>query len=470
MKKLGKKFLLASLLGATVIGSSVAIATSCSSSGSTGFDSDKIGVYVESEWKPAYEAAVNAYNAKGGHKYQIQLKEEKAFAAFEKIDTLGHNDSQVADLIYTPLDRVPEFATKQALLPFKTADELVKGIDPSVYGSNQAAFTTAGSANVNGTKYYFGIPHNKEALIMFYKGNINPASTFKDLYKGANWTDTMVAAEFKNLWQALGAISGAEGSTSGKAVGDSLIRWDGSKYVSDMTAIKNPNGNKNAEGLKKAVDYVAEYYATTVNKNNSMLGSTNDWLIDGNYGKNIDNCYAKATNAAVIDGPWSLAKFKKDGVTKASVVPNLDTDLPYTQAPGGWLYSINARNEGNTDKINDMKDFINILLTDQTVIKSMFDTAGKITYGDVASGILNKAYSADSLEGQVIKAVADSHALDQRPDNGNDKFGNVWDAWDKNGFGSDEIVKLAKAADNNWTKYEDVLASSFATMLAKVNG
>ncbi len=480
--KLTKKFMLGLFGTSILVGSTIGIATSCGASGPSGFDSDKIGVYVEKEWRPAYEAAVKAYNQETGHKYQIQLKEEKAFGAFEKINTLGNKDSQIADLIYTPLDKVAEYANKQALLPFETPEALVNGSDnnpiisDTVYGSGGLkAFADNGVATVNGKTSYFGIPHNKEALIMFYKGSLDPKTqTFKQLYEAANankWQDTMVAGEFRNLWQSLGVIAGSLKTNSGEVVGHSLIKETGGKYTSDMTTITAASPTGNAVGLKKAVDFVAEYYATTVPQSNKMLGGSakNDWLIDGNYSKQIDNCFNAATNAAVIDGPWSLSKFKKDPNVKACVVPDMDTGMKYTQAPGGWLYSINARNFGNDQKINDMKSFINILLTNEEVINLMYSTAGKVTFGNKANSTLTAKYPVSGLEGQVIDAISKSQATDKRPDNGNKDFGNVWAAWDANGFGSDEVIALAKAGDKTYSKYEAVLAQSFTTMLGKLD-
>lgn len=505
------------------------IAVSTSFKTQNSFDVDKIGVYIESSWRPAYEKAIEKYKEKyKDYKYDIQLLELGSFTAVELIEQLGYSDQKVADLIYTPIDRIPGLVENQnALVGFEKANELISSeFSSEIYqNSSIEAFAKKGEALIrkpkpNGgfeeetTPFYFGVPHSTEALILFYKGfseeEISSIESITEAVNNDKWTNSMYAFKFNDLWHGLGVLAGfinAQGGESsdvgynGQLFGKILVtQTSNGNYQSNMVNINgvtetledyantpgwNDGGktietSKATEGLIKAVEWIAKYYNSAARAgNNSGVGNikSNDWLLDGNsFSPSVSALISseKITKAAVVDGPWQLENYN-DKFTDAIPVPNLDKNgTKYIQAPGGWLYGFNQRNQLNYDKMRDMKRFLNILLTDQEVIEEQYRKAGKIVEGDVAKkalddSIVNK--NPNTLEAKVIKAVFDSKAMDQRPDGGNADFSQVWNAWDGNGVASttDGVRNALQNPSLDLNSVTEILkkglVNSFGTML-----
>ena len=459
------------------------------------FDENKIGVYVESSWRPAYEKAIEKYKQKySDYKYDIQLLELGAFSAVELVEQLGYADQKVADLIYTPIDRIPGLVENQnALVGYETAQQLISDeFDSAIYqGETVESFAKKGQALVrkpkpNGgfedetTPFYFAVPHATEALILYYSGfteeEIKSIDSITKAVNDDKWADSMYAFKFNDLWHGLGVLAGfinaqEEGAgINGQLVGKVLVTETSSGgYQSNMVNIGDetpepledyvntpgwePQGktietSKATTGLINAVNWIAKYY----NDAATVPGVANDWLLDGNsFSPTVSSLIDTKQKKAVIDGPWQLSNYN-DKFKHAIVVPNLDTNgTKYIQAPGGWVYGFNQRNQLNYDKMRDMKRFLNILLTDEEVINLQYFKAGKIVEGTLAKGVLKKEVvdpNPTSLEAQVITAVFDSfnpedrHVMDQRPDGGNADFSQVWGSWDAKGLAS-------TAADNN---------------------
>ena len=520
---------LAGVVAASALVAIPTIAIRNISNASVSFDSNNIGVYVEKEWRPAYDLAVEKYNQIGGHKYKIELKELGSFDVLNMIDTLGYLDQKVPDVIYMPLDKIPVLVQeKQALMGFPNPSELLEGISTDVTGTTQSdinSFADSGSAIVKGKdgtnlKYYFAIPHAKEALIMYYKYDKTPGAanawtkdylqtkTFEDLYtevNADNWKNSMVAAQFGNLWQSLGVVAGfidkqAPGSgTNGQNVGRALATFNtiSSKFQSSMTRINNPsdttgmqefdkipgwtNGTmstlqQSATGLKNATDFIAKFYKSTLSKPNKALDDSgnrkNDWLLNGSiYGSTINELFKsdKIKNAVVLDGPWAKDNFKgyADG---AIPVVQMTSGVDYLQAPGGWMYGINQRNFNNSDKVEDIKSFINILLSDKEVIKAEYDYAGKIVTGKVSEQSLPSSLT-DKFDASVLDAVLTSRSMDGRPDGGNAEFGNCWGAWDGEGWSANALLpelQNTSVAEADLLKVRTFLSDSFGTMIRKM--
>lgn len=187
-------------------------------------------------------------------------------------------------------------------------------------------------------------------------------------------------------------------------------------------------------------------YSTT----NPILNGTNDWLLGDNYSARSTELFnnSSVTNAYIIDGPWSKSTYSEgDG---AVAVPNVTNGVQYVQAPGGWVYGINQRNFDNPTKIAEMKDFLNILLTDPEVIRLQYDYAGKIIDGNLGRETLENdpTYGVkDDFDKSVLEAVFDSQKMDSRPDGGNTSFDSVWSAWDEQGWSFNQVKALL--ADKN---------------------
>ncbi len=512
---------IAGVLSAGVVVAIPVLAINITTKTSDSFDSNKIGVYCEKEWMPAYEKAAEVYNSQSGHKYDVELKEKPSFDALNLIDTLGYLDNKVADIIYMPLDRIPELVqNKQALMGFGTPKELLDGISTDVTGSTPediAAYAKKGQAivkdvNGNNKDYYFAISHATEALVMYVKGWGNDISgkNFMDLVNSANtnqWKNEMVSLQFNNLWSSLGVIAGfiekehTGAGLNGQNVGRALCTsntlpipegWKG-PYQSNVVKINDPSSTTGMEplesipgwtpggisstlqetstALKKACDFISTFYQSTYSLQNKALGGskTNDWLLGSDFGSTQNDLFKnpEVTKAAVVDGPWAKDNFALDNVNIIPV-PALDSNgTPYLQAPGGWMYGINQRNFNNPDKVKDIKAFINILLSNDEVILEEYKYASKIIDGKKASHVLEA--NTTGFDKQLIEAVAATKKMDARPDGGNVAFGNTWDAWDKNAWSSQQMKDLFKTGTTvdgtSMKNARDILVQSFETML-----
>ena len=489
---------------------------------SSSFDFNKIGIYVEKPWMPAYELAVKKYNEQfKDRKYDIQLLELGAFDAVDLIQKLGYADQKVADLIYSPIDRVPTLVEHHgALMGFDSPEKIIsEEFDKVIYdGSDVKTFAKKGEALVTppgseaGTPakpYYFGIPHSTEALILYYKGfsdeDVKSINNIVESVQKDQWTKSMYSFKFNDLWYALGLIAGFLESKqqgaghNGQLVGKVLVSANtlASKFQSNMDHVDKEDKDfplqeyKDTPGwtssgvdistsnataaLQEALDFLAHYYNSSKVENKLLGTNGNDWLLDGDqYEPVTTKLSEKAEKAAVINGPWMVSNYSSI-YTKAIPVPNIKNNIPYIQAPGGWLYAINQRNAQNPDKIRDMKRFLNILLTDKEVIMSQYKNAGKIIEGSFAKTTLEQ-YASDTntpqLESSVINAVYQSQTMDQRPDGGNADFNSVWSKWDENGFRAAEtknflvgINSKDLSDDQVSQKLKAALAVSFNAML-----
>lgn len=487
---------------------------------STSFNYDKIGIYVEKTAWDAYSLAVKKYNEKyPDHKYDIQMLELGAFDAVDLIQTLGYADQKVADLIYCPIDRIPSLVEHNgALMGFKNPNDLISNeFDPKIYEGigiesfakkSEALVVPPDSENKEPQPFYFGVPHSTESLVLYYKGfsddELTSIQKITEVVNVDNWTNSMYSFKFNDLWYALGVIAGflevekTGAGTNGQLVGKVLVSNNTltSKYQSNVVNVSdktnpdypiqdygqtpgwNDSGvsietSKATKALQKTLDYLASYYNRSKVKNNLLGSNNNDWLLDGDKFSPITTTLSeKAQKAALIDGPWMVATYS--GIfDRAIAVPNLVDNVPYLQAPGGWLYAINQRNNGNAEKIRDMKRFLNILLTDEEVIMAQYKDAGKIIEGTFAKTLLENYANnpaTNQLEASVIKAVFNSKTMDQRPDGGNANFSNVWSRWDENGFRApstrDFLVKETNIQDAEVSKrLKSAFATSFSAML-----
>lgn len=512
---------IASMLSIGVVVTIPILAVNITTSEAVNFDPQKIAVYYEKEWQPAYEKAVDVYNKQGNHKYEIELKEKGAFDVLGLVDTLGALDQKVPDLIYTPLDKVANLVQEnQALMGFDTPEQLLEGISTDVTGTTKQeldAYAKKGQAivkNKNGedTPYYFGVSHSVEALIMFYKGwdeNTLKNSNLKQIFDSANnngWRNEMASFQFNNMWLSLGVVAGFienevpgagfNGQNVGRALSifNTLDKPRG--FQTNMIKIGDPNNVSNMQqvneipgwteggivsplketslGLQKAVDYVGAIYKSSYSRNNPLLGQSvkNDWMIGGNFGKTQTDLFKAATKGIVVDGPWAKDQYK-DVANGIIPVPKLDpSGTQFIQAPGGWMYGINQRNFNKPEKIKDMKAFINILLSDESVIIEEYKHASKIIDGHVANQVWTKAYDnkqIDDVDKALIEAVSTSKRMDARPDGGNVQFGDVWTSWDGNGWSSEQMKSLFVGGTNIDASFtnnvRNILIQSFQTML-----
>ncbi|MGL5438450.1 MAG: hypothetical protein ACRDA7_01805 [Metamycoplasmataceae bacterium] len=474
MKK-SKLFLLPLAIGGAIAGT--AIATSCSAS--TGFSEGAIGIYVEANQVQMIEKAIKAYKESNPNGAPIEYKVSGSFDALDLINTLGFKNQTVADLLYIPIDRIPSLVQNKALLGMDLATFGDQDINKDVFDFDgngtvtEAEIKQFGETTLIGDQYY-GYQQNKEALVAFVKGNKYGDSTkFDSLTKimadvnSEGWKTSMYSTKAPDLWFNLGLLGWAlnAAKTTGTELGNSLIRIDSStnKYTSDMLSIENPTANSNAEKYKK---FVSEY-ATEINK--SVAANGKDWLVNvlgPSFTSESTKLFKGANDAFVIDGSWAKNVWTAEGNGTVKIV-----NIPsYIQSPGGWLYGINARNNNNTKKIDDMQKFISIILSNQEVVLDNYTQGSKITFGAAATKILDSAASLTESDKQLIAAVSSSINLGTRPDNGKAEFGNVWEAWDANGLASQgSIAEFKKTSGFDVNVILKQLVAGFTTAINKAN-
>lgn len=501
------KPLLFGLGGVAAMAAPVALISSCSSD--SGFDSNKIGIYVEDSWKDAFNKAIEVYNKnfeEGGiwakdkdTKTEIQTKVKGAFDAAGLLDSVGYQAQETADLIYLPFDRIGSSAENGAIEGFDEVgfkevlgdqanfvmdadkDKTISDTEFQAY-ANSTKYDKDGKAN----KDFFAFTQNKEALVAFTKGKYSDSSmTIDQIINDVNNTNTkkedwatksMYNAKFYDLWFSIGILAGYMNSQNGKTVGEAIVRLDpkSNKYVSDLTSISTATTGVSSQ-LKAAVEKIAEWLNTSYTK-----GA--DWFLPADGSNTQDQMAEKnfkgAKNAWLLDGPWNKSKWtdKKNGDVTVMPVQDIVQGKKFTQAPGGWAYAFNARNfkDGkavNESKVRDMKRFFQIIMGNTEVIKLMYSAAGKITAGVGAKDyLLNTAYKEESVNKQLINAVYTSSTLDARPDTGNVKFGIAWQAWDQNGWRESKTkANIYKKEGFTTAAVLEAIQKSFTDAIKKAN-
>ncbi|MDK2819659.1 MAG: hypothetical protein KFW07_02365 [Mycoplasmataceae bacterium] len=469
-------------LGGVVVSFSPLItAVSCGTdSNATGFDKNKIGVYVEQSWVETFNKAKKEYEKVSG-RTEIQFLINNVFDGMGLIDTLGFQDQKVADLIYMPLDRIPVLSQdKKALMAFESVEALTSGMEDSIFDTNgngiaeeseKQEFANLGKGVVNGRNAYFAFNHNVESLIAFTKGTATNAKTLEEVFQSTDadkWADSMFSTAFYDLWPSLGFVAGFLESNDGIAVGKSLISYNETtkKYESDMAKISETNPTGNVLKLKEAVTFIA----STIN---SAALSGQDWMALGGdiFFSKTESLFKEKSNSFIIDGPWNKNKWMSEGVDVKSI-PEIKTGKKFIQAPGGWVYGINARNSTNAKKVADMKDFMDILLTDKEVVSSQYKSMGKVIAGAEAKKILeDKTNITEVFDQKILEAVyaGAANSMNSRPDNGNSSFMNVWAAWDESGFRDKATQDQLRSKNFDVNLVISSIAKSFENVLLRLN-
>lgn len=468
-------------LGGAVVAMSPFIATVSCGASTSGFDKNKIGIYVEQGWIKTFENAKTEYEKVAG-RTEIQFLVNQAFDAVGLVDTLGYNDQKVADLIYMPLDRIPVLSQdKKALMAFETPELLTAGMEDSIFDTDgnavvsveeRQAFADLGKGHVGSKDAYFAFNHNVEALIAYTKGTATSSTTLDEIFKNTDtdgWKNSMYSSEFFNLWPSLGFVAGFLGINDGSAVGKALIDYNPvtKKYISDMANIADEalNTTGNTLKLKELVTFIAEAI-------NGAVKNGQDWMALGGdtFFAKTETLFKTKTNGLIIDGPWNKNKWAADGVD-VKAVPNIIGDKVYTQAPGGWVYGINARNSKDPKRVTDMKDFLDILLTDKKIITEQYNNIGKVIAGAEAKKILSTDIT-EEFDKKLIAAVYEgvANSMNARPDNGNSTFSNVWSAWDEAGFRDKATQNILLSKDKfNVNAVIKNIAKSFQNILQRLN-
>ncbi len=229
---------------------------------------------------------------------------------------------------------------------------------------------------------------------------------------------------------------------------------DSGKLFSDLTA-------DFADLDKEKQDVFAalfNYWKAHNEANTSLIDADAAW----GY---MDTAFTTGGNTSIrLEGPWStgsLSNLANDG-KDLEIMPIGNVTLngnPLTHWQGGWGLAINARNEGNEDKMALAQAFIEEVVNTQYAIE-FFEATGKILENVDPSVYENSSLpESDKLViGSVIEGYKDAPARPLFTE-----WGSVWDTW-KNSMLSWSSVKPSTVED----AYKEVQAS-FTAMMQNFN-
>ncbi len=397
---------------------------------------ETISVQVESDWLEYYKEVVKRVN-ENHPDATIELIETGAFDHLDILDSTDVTNVDVADVFAIPADRIYGLAQNEALA----------GIDAEAMASNVGGFKDyndglGGNFNIDGD--YLAFPMNIETLINF--ANIENAKAQNiDLSKPIEFTELeyedMLIPVF-DAWFGVAVINSAEIELLGMD--------DAGELFSDLTA-DFADLDKDKQDVFTAL---FNYWKAHNDAGTSLFDADAAW----GY---MDSAFTTGGNTSIrLEGPWStgsLSNLANEG-KDLEIMPIGNVTLngnPLTHWKGGWGLAINARNEGNEDKMLLSQAFIEEVVNPEYATE-FFTATGKILENVEASVYENSTLSdTDKLViASVIESYKDAPARPLFTE-----WGSVWDTW-KNALLSWSSVKPA----NVEAAYKEVQASFTAMM------
>lgn len=401
---------------------------------------ETISVQVESDWLGYYQDVVE--RVKEAHPdATIELIETGSFDHLDVLDSTDVTNEDVADVFAIPADRIYGLAQNEALA----------AIDAEAMATNVGGFKDynaglGGNFMIDGD--YLAFPLNIETLLNF--GNIENAKAHSiDLTKPVEFTEL----EYEDM--LVPVFDAWFGVAFTNSAGIELLGMDDSgKLFSDLTA-------DFADLDKEKQDVFAalfNYWKAHNDAGTSLFDADAAW----GY---MDTAFTTGGNTSIrLEGPWStgsLSNLANDG-KDLEIMPIGNVTLngnPLTHWQGGWGLAINARNEGNEDKMALAQAFIEEVVNTQYAIE-FFEATGKILENVDPSVYENSSLpESDKLViGSVIEGYKDAPARPLFTE-----WGSVWDTW-KNSMLSWSSVKPSTVED----AYKEVQAS-FTAMMQNFN-
>ena len=317
-KYIKKASVLAVALGAT------ASLAACGSSKS-GSDSSKktITISVDKGYKDYINEIKGSFEKKNNVKVVVKTKNATATLDALKLDGPA---GKAADVMMAPFDRVGVLGKQGQLADVKLAS--------GRYDSRDKKLVT-----LNGKQY--GEPAIIETLVMYYNKDLikTAPKTFKDLealaknpkYAYANDKTKNVGflCQWTNFYDAYGLIKGYGGYVFGD---------------------NNTNPKKlglNNSGAVEGLTYITDWFKNVWPKGMQSKTSNENFITDQ---------FTSGKTAAVIDGPWMAATYKKDKVNYGvATIPTLDNGKKYQAFGGGkaWVVSKYTKNKAVCQKFID---------------------------------------------------------------------------------------------------------------------
>lgn len=368
---------------------------------------ETISVQVESDWLEYYNDVVKRVNELHPDA-TIELIETGAFDHLDVLDSTDVTNVDVADVFAIPADRIYGLAQNEALAAIDA-----KAMANNVGGFNDYDGGLGGNFKIDGD--YLAFPMNIETLINF--ANIeNAKANSIDLSKSIEFTELghedMLVPVF-NAWFGVALTNTAEIELLGMD--------DTGKLFSDLTA-DFADLDKDKQDVFTAL---FNYWKAHNDAGTSLFDKDAAW----GY---MDSAFTTGGNNSIrLEGPWStgsLSNLANEG-KDLEIMPIGNVILngkPLTHWQGGWGLAINARNEGNEDKMLLAQAFIEEVVNTEYAI-DFFAATGKILE-NVEPSIYENSSLAETdkiVIASVIESYKDAPARPLFTE-----WGSVWDTWE----------------------------------------
>lgn len=318
------------------------------------------------------------------NKVKVKIKKEGMLEVLDKLSTDGPTGA-APDVMMAPYDRVGGLGSEGQIAEVKL--------------SNEKEYDDIAKKLVTINNKVYGAPYVIETLVLYYN---------KDLIKEAPKTFEELEALNKDPKYAFA-------SESGKAVGF-LANWTNFYFGYGLVAgyggyvfkdgIKTDDIGLSNEGAVEGLKYVKKWY-------DMWPKGMQDAKKSGDF---IGEQFNKKKTAAIIDGPWAAATYKKAGINYGvSEIPTLPNGKKYEAFAGGkaWVVS-------NYSKSKDMAQKFVDYLTETENQKLFYDKTQ-----EVPAGLSGRDYAV-SKGNELTKAVIMQFKNDQPMPNISE-MGEVWE-------------------------------------------
>lgn len=396
-----------------------------------------ITVQVESSWLPYYQAAAERVKVANPNA-TINFIET---GSFDHIDVIGSTDitnKDVADVFAYPADRLTGFIQNDVLAAIDA-----KTIADRVGGYSDFDGGLGGLFKLEND--YFGFPMNIETLINFVNTK-NAAALSMDLNAPIEMTTLDPQAILIPVWNAWFGVA-----VTNSAEIEFLGKDDSGVLFSDLTK----DFSELTQEQKDLFTFLFNYWKAHNEAGTSLFDNSAAW----GY---MDTEFTSGGKTALrLEGPWStasLSKFAGEGKDLGLLpIGNVTVNgKNMNHWKGGWALGVNARVEGDEQKMLLAEAMIQEIINPEFAI-DFFTATGKIL-----PNVETKVYAESTLT-DTDKSVIDSviKSYENAPARPLFKeWDQVWSTWE-NSILSWSSVKPASAE----AAYAEVQAAFKAMML-----
>ncbi|WP_033161177.1 hypothetical protein [[Mycoplasma] collis] len=377
IKKISKIFLLVSPLAAlTAIG--------CAAKNPYA-ESKEIFVAREGVQKSFWDSVVENFSKTQSYKdgYRIKFVEKDVFGAIDQVTTVGFNDSNSPDLIYSPQDRITSLLQSKSIRPWDVTvkDQILNDIgandDEKTFINEFGKFQKLSS---NSPEFY-NFAHNKEGIVLMTKKSLEEVKKdFSDTK-----TDEMVELvkegkaffRIQDGWFGNGILGGVLNEELMKKIiyKKEDGNWSSGFLTSDANNVKFKEALDIAAELMYPI-YEAVYVKTAEEYKNSPFGkkgiSQDDLktLLSSNM-EVVQNKVLELISSGKLEygmvGSWDIGNSFKQGIETFVAFPKLKNNYHYKQAAGSWSWAINARNQGvNQKRLDAIYEILKIIFKSES--------------------------------------------------------------------------------------------------------